>query len=848
MKKIVLFSILSFCLCGCETRNSEIFSDINSDSEVSDVKAFDEIRTGGFLIRQTEIDSFSIGYGNLLLEGFSGTQATDKGGIESMFALRDVDIDYEMMYGSFKPKDRVRSRWVSIVNLKINRLSDNEIEILLSDSASEIGRVLLGSRKNTEGEYLEIKFDESERYNRLSLSFECTDEAFIGFGAQSIDVNHYGNELFGWVQEQGIGKVMHDSYDDLLWYVMGRKHSSHIPVPQILSSRNYVTTIMDDIRPVMSLCANESNRLGFEFSKGSSLYIFPADNPKEALKKATSVTGRSRVPPDFSFFPWIDAIFGSENVRRVAQKLRDNGIPASAIWTEDYIGAKFKGDRYILNENWNIDRTLYPDFEKLSDDLHNSGYKFLVYFNPFVFEDSDVFSELDSKGLLIRDKNGKTYLFDGHKGTKSSLIDLLNEDAVKWLKEKMNDIVQKGADGWMGDFAEWLPTDSFMYDSESKKDISGLLMHNKYPVLWQKVQREVLDSQKDGKERLFFARSGWFGTPQLADVIWAGDQRTSFDEDDGLPTIIPIGIGLGICGISNYGHDIAGYQSTTNPPSDKELFFRWTTLGAFSPVMRTHHGYMPKLNWSWESDDETMEFFKRYAKIHSQLFPYLKTLSIEANRTGIPVMRSLALEFPEDKIVWSLKDEYMLGSSILVAPVIKKGETSKKVYLPQGRWATFSQSGRFIEGGRYITVESPPDSIPVFVKAGSIIPMISEDILTNVDIPNIYQSGSEKMKERIVLLFLGETSSFSEYNGTDYILRRVSDYSFDKELTFSVNKARINECKDKESNCYLRDNNGRYSLFISSESKLEIFSENKKISEFEIKSKESFGVEIRLFY
>lgn len=843
MKKFAFF----ICMCilwGCEDRTFDSIKGVNNFEDVEE-KTF---RVGSFIIKPVRENLFNIEFPQgLILEGYFLDSARDDE-ITSMFFVRNVEIDYEMMYGSFKPKDKFKSRWINVNNLKINWVSDSEIEILLFDSESQIGKVLFISRRNTEGEYLEIKFDESERYNRILLSFKCSDEAFIGFGAQSIDVNHYGNELFGWVQEQGIGKVMHDNYDDLLWYVMGRKHSSHIPIPQILSSRNYVATIIDDIRPVMSLCIGESNRLSFEFSKGSSLYIFPADTPKEALKKATSVTGRSRIPPDFAFFPWIDAIFGSENVRRIAHKLRDNGIPASAIWTEDYIGAKFKGDRYVLNENWNIDRTLYPDFERLSEDLHNLGYKFLVYFNPFVFEDSDVFLELDSRGLLIKDKNGKTYLFDGHKGTKASLIDLLNEDAVKWLKERMNDIVQKGADGWMGDFAEWLPTDSFMYDSKNKKNISGLLMHNKYPVLWQKVQREVLDSQKDGRERLFFARSGWFGTPQLADVIWAGDQRTSFDEDDGLPTIIPIGIGLGICGISNYGHDIAGYQSTTNPPSDKELFFRWTALGAFSPIMRTHHGYMPKLNWSWESDDETIEFFKRYARIHSQLFPYLKTFSIEASKTGIPIMRSLALEFPKERLVWNLKDEYMLGSSILIAPVIKKGEFVKKVYLPYGKWAAFNQSGHYIGGGRYITIEAPIDSIPVFVKAGSIIPMINEEIVTNVDIPNIYQSRPERIKDRIVLLFLGESNTFNEYNGTEYILKMLSDYSSIKGLNFSVDSARIDECLNNERNCYLKDNNGRFSVFMKSGSKLEIFSENKKISEFVIKSKESFNAEVRLFY
>lgn len=846
MKRYFLFLIF-IIIVACEIRDLS-----TKDIPPEDISTYDintnAFKTDNFLVRVRSLNSFDLEYRDLILRGFLEENANGSDETGAMFALRDVEIDYEMKYGAFKPEDRYKSKWIIPDKIEYQVISENEINLTLKKSDKVSGTFSLIERKNSAGNYLEISFKNSLDYNRVSLSFECDDEAFIGFGAQSIDVNHYGNELSGWVQEQGIGKVMHDNYDDLLWYLMGRRHSSQIPIPQILSNRNYIATIMDDIRPIVSLCADLSKKLRFEFSKGTSLYIFPGENPKDALSLATSVTGRSRIPPDFAFFPWIDAIFGSDNVRRIAEKIRENQIPATVIWTEDYKGATFRGDRYVLSENWNIDRTLYPDFEKLADDLHIIGYKFLLYFNSFVFEDSDVFSELDSGGLLIKNEDGKTYLFDGQKGTRSSLIDLLNEKAVNWLKDKMKDVIVKGADGWMGDFAEWLPTDAYLYDSETKRSIKGLLIHNRYPVLWQKIQREVLDAAGDNKERLFFVRSGWFGTPSLADVVWAGDQRTSFDEDDGLPTIIPIAIGLGISGISTYGHDIAGYQSVTNPPSDKELFFRWTELGAFSPIMRTHHGYMPRLNWSWESDEETISFFKKYATIHSQLFPYLKTLSLEANKTGIPIMRSLALKFPEDKIVWNLKDQYMLGESLLISPVVKRGELFKRVYLPKGRWALYNQLGNYVDGERFITIDAPLDSIPVFAKEGSIIPLISEEILTNVDIPNIYESNQTTMSKRIVKLFLGKDARFVEYNGTEYILKMSSSYKNPLQIDFKIGSKQINECSELKENCYIKDENGKYSVFMNANKVLYILMDNNKIATFEIKSDIDFDAEIRLFY
>ncbi|MGC8928326.1 MAG: TIM-barrel domain-containing protein [Myxococcota bacterium] len=842
MKKLLTFFFF-LILYSCDERWRNVDTNSPLDSSTTDTGIDSELAPGLYTI-ELHNDLFNIRSGALFLEGKGISEE-----VPSMLAARDVEIAYEMMYGSFKPVDRNKTKWVGADRLEYERLSEESISVVMYREKEKLGRLIFQSKRSDEGGFLQIDFYQIGRYNRFSIAFRCMpDEHFIGFGAQSIDVDHYGNTLFGWVQEQGIGKIMSDSYDDPLWYLSGRKHSSQIPIPQILSSRNYVLTVMDNIRPVMYLCSEDPETLRLEFDAGTTIYLFAGKSPKEALKIATSVTGRSRLPPDFAFFPWIDAIFGSENVRRIAQRLRDEDIPSSVIWTEDYKGAEFKGDRYVLSERWNIDRTLYPDFERLSDDLHNLGFKFLVYFNSFVYLDSDVYSDLNERGYLIRDRNNKTYLFDGAKGSKSSLLDLLNEDAVNWLKDKMNDIIKKGADGWMGDFAEWLPADSILYDSKNKKDVSGLLVHNQYPVIWQRIQREVIDSQKDGKDRLFFVRSGWFGTPALADVIWAGDQRTSFDEDDGMPTIIPIGIGLGICGISNFGHDIAGYQSATNPPSDKELFFRWTEIGAFSPIMRTHHGYMPKLNWSWESDEETISFFRRYAKIHSSLFPYLKGLALEASEIGIPAIRSIAVEYPSDQNVWTIKDQYLLGEKILVAPVMKRGNRVRRVYLPQGRWATFEQNGFYIEGGRYITINSPLDYIPVFVKEGGIIPLIKEEIKTNVDIDNIYRSQSWNLRYRIIKLFLGKDGYFRESDRLSYRLRMIQEYSERKELHFKVDGREINICGESRQNCYKKDEADRYILYVGSCAEVEIYMEDKKIALFQIDSKEDFESEIRVFY
>ena len=170
-----------------------------------------------------------------------------------------------------------------------------------------------------------------------------------------------------------------------------------------------------------------------------------------------------------------------------------------------------------------------------------------------------------------------------------------------------------GADGWMNDFAEWLPTDGVTAAGPS------LDRHNRYPVLWQEAAREAIDGVNDGKERLFFGRSGWFGTPALADVIWAGDQRTDFQPDDGLPTILPIGIGLGLVGVSTYGHDIAGYQSATNEVPAKRLFFRWTSLGLLLRPGRGFPAALPGLHGRRHDGQPAVVDFQRQESWQGEL-------------------------------------------------------------------------------------------------------------------------------------------------------------------------------------------------------------------------------------
>jgi alpha-glucosidase (family GH31 glycosyl hydrolase) len=520
-------------------------------------------------------------------------------------------------------------------------------------------------------------------------------------------------------------------------------------------------------RSVFALCSEAEDVARIESWEGRvELHLFHEATLKEVLWRLTDHLGRPALPPAFAFAPWLDALYGSDNVRRVADKLREEGVPSSVIWTEDWRGGEFDAIGYTLDEDWNVDRDLYPDFETLADDLHMLGFKFLTYNNTFITQDVDVYDEAVANGYTIKDENGEPYLFIGGKFRNATLLDLTNPDAWNWAKEIYRNGLRLGADGYMAEFAEWLPTDAVLHSGED-----AVRFHNLYPVEFQRLNREVFDElyAEDGVERLFFVRSGYLGSQPLVSVFWAGDQQTDFSLGDGMPSVIPMGIGLGITGFPYYGHDIAGYMSMQTRPATRELWFRWVSLGALSPVMRTHHGKSATENWNWESDADSTAHFRRWATLHIRLFPYLYALARDAAETGVPMMRPLALEYPGFEPGWTATDQFMLGDRIIVAPVVTEGALSRTVHLPEGIF--YSLDGRLTltipEGGREVVVDAPLTECPAFVPAGTVLSLLPDgvDTLVNADPAAGVTTLADVGEQREVWVWPGGQSALYEVSG-----------------------------------------------------------------------------------
>lgn len=698
----------------------------------------------------------------VLLESFAGGEAA-----YGAVATRRATAKWEFQYGSFKVEEGPQS-WMTATGTELAGLFPTRLR--WSEGDAEVAKVELTSP--AEGALLITVRAANLNANRVSLAFACAEgDRFLGFGGQADALDHRGEKVQIWTSEPGIGKTDSDEPSEL-WFLEGTRHASSFGLPTWLSPRGYVGVVESDRRTVFELCSVRDDAWRVEtWGPELKLWLFHGPEPAKALERATaSVLKRPVIPPPLAFAPWNDAIYGEENVRRIAQLIRDEKIPSSAIWTEDFRGGHdVPGHGYRLKEEWDTDRELYPDPAALGAELRAQGFAWFAYFNTFIVEKTRVFAEAERDGHFVKSPAGGPYIFDGVTFEPSGLADLSRPETRAWIKSYLHKALDDGFDGWMADFGEWLPHDAVLHSGEDPQ-----AAHNRYAHEWAVLNAEVLAERAgDGRQRLFFSRAGWLGTNAVAPVIWAGDQRTDFQPDDGMPTVITMGLNLGLAGVSTYGHDIAGYQSATNPPSTKELFFRWTTLGALSPVMRTHHGLDARNNWWFGADAETIAHFRRWAELHIRLFPYFTALAQVAHETGMPIMRALPLAFPDFEPGWTIKDQYLLGPSLLVAPVIEEGKTARSVQLPPGRWLPLD-GGEPVTGPATIEVSAPMSEIPIFGRAGSIVPLLPEGVQSLLPAEPPVTDLDDVGDRRALLVFAGASGSF-DFEGKRVALTPASD-------------------------------------------------------------------------
>ncbi len=567
-------------------------------------------------------------------------------------------------------------------------------------------------------------------FNRTYFSYTSRpDEHFFGFGEQFTYVDMRGKRLPIFVMEQGIGRGAQPitAGADVQARAGGSWHTSYAGVPQYISSEHrglfletYEYSVFDMRDPRRLQITLFSNRLTGQLLIG--------DSPKQLIELYTASTGRMRRLPDWILQGAIIGMQGgTEKVRQVWQELRSRNTPVAAFWLQDWVGQRTTSFGKQLWWNWELDAERYPQWQQLVGDLGSAGVRTLTYINPFLVDVSDkpnarrnLFAEARDQGFLVMQSDGQPYLIQ-NTSFSAGLLDLTNPAARAWMQDVIRDeVLAVGASGWMADFGEALP-----YDAVLNQAISAKSYHNQYPEEWAKLNRAVVDGQPNGDDLVFFMRSGYRASPGAATLFWEGDQLVSWDEYDGLKSAVTGLLSGGFSGFSLNHSDIGGYTTITSPIADyhrsAELLERWTELCAFTTIFRTHEGNQPDNNVQIYSTPATLDHFSRMAKVYAAWGDYRRQLVDEAAATGVPVVRHMYIEFPSDPNVYDLRTQFMLGSELLVAPVLDPGVTSVSAYLPAGQWVNVWSGQTYgdpRQGGR-VSIPAPIGQPAVLYRAGS---------------------------------------------------------------------------------------------------------------------------------
>ncbi|MBM3271391.1 MAG: hypothetical protein FJZ01_27460 [Candidatus Sericytochromatia bacterium] len=562
-----------------------------------------------------------------------------------------------------------------------------------------------------------------ERWGRAAIRWLLAPgEGVFGLGSRTNACNQRGMRLQHWVEEGGNGKS-----DFPVFGVSNVPGSSHVPIPFMLSTRGYGLLANTTRRTVWDAGRDRPDVLRLEADAPDlDLTVLAGPRPADVLRRLTDRIGRPDMPPYWAMAPAEFGKGGTAAVRRKARLLRAEGIPASAMWFEDWVGLEhgpLPGLTHLPWGRWVSDPGHYPDLADLNADLERTGFKSLGYFNPFVHKDDPLATDLLATGGVLRDRSGAPLWWSGPFGLLNQ-VDPTHPEARAWMHARLAEFERLGFDGAMVDFGEWTPHGAVFHDGRTGADL-----HNAYPDLWAQVHRTFWRRARPDGDYVFYTRSGYTAAARSATYMWAADQNTDWGRDDGFPTALTAILTAGLSGVPLMTHDVAGFATLGDRASTRGLYYRWLAFGAYSTFMRTHSGQKPARNWHLERDAATLALHRRYAREHMALAPYRYAVVREATETGMPAMRPLFLEFPDDPAARAVEDQYMLGPYLLVAPVFAEGATARDVYLPPGTW--FEQrSGKLYEGGRQHRVPAAIEDIPVFVREGAILPRLADDVMT----------------------------------------------------------------------------------------------------------------------
>ena len=463
------------------------------------------------------------------------------------------------------------------------------------------------------------------------------------------------------------------------------------PVPFYFSNRGY-GIFMHTSAPVT--CDFGASYIGaqrlFMADETMDIFVFFGE-PKDILNEYTDITGKSPMLPLWSFGTWMSRItyFSQEEGLDIAKKLRQHKIPSDVIhFDTGWFGTDWQCDYEFAKDR-------FPDPVGMLKQLADDGFHTCLWQLPYFTPKNRFFTEIIRDNLTVRNAVGGMPVED-------AILDFSNPKTVEWYQSKIEGLMKQGVSTIKCDFGEAAPYNGFYYSGKG-----GLYEHNLYPLRYNKALWEAVESQYPG-EGIIWARSAWAGSQRYA-LHWGGDAATN---NIGMLGDLRGGLSFGLSGFSFWSHDMGGFVTA----SPEDIYRRWLPFGFLSSHTRAH-GAPP--TEPWLISESFTKAFRECAEMKYRLMPYIYAQAKDCTERGLPMVRALLVEFPDDPGAWLVEDEYMFGSQMLVAPLLESGN-SRMVYLPKGKWIDY-QSGKVYDGG-YQTLTAGRIPAIILVRDGSIIP------------------------------------------------------------------------------------------------------------------------------
>jgi len=614
------------------------------------------------------------------------------------------------------------------LSVRINKTGDWLVEYIGGDKVlTSSGWRGMGFVDTPDGRYI---------HEQLSLG---VGECVYGLGERFTAFVKNGQAVDIWNQDGGTSSEQ--SYKNIPFYLTNRGYGVFVDHPEQVA---------------FEVASEKVERVQFSVpGEALEYFVIYGPTPKEILERYTALTGRPALPPAWSFGLWLSTSFTTDYDEKTVTRFID-GMGARDIPLH-----VFHFDCFWMKEfNWcdlQWDARFFPDPEGMLRRLKSRGLHICVWINPYIAQRSILFDEAAQKGYLLKKPDGDTWQTDMWQ-SGMGIVDFTNPEGCKWFAEKLRGLLKMGVDTFKTDFGERIPTDVVYHDGSDP-----LRMHNYYAYLYNKTIFDLLVAERGEGDAIVFARSATTGGQQFP-VHWGGDCTATFES---MAESLRGGLSLGLSGFGFWSHDIGGFEQAASA----DVYKRWTAFGLLSSHSRLHGSSSYRVPWHY--DEEAVTVLSSFTKLKCQLMPYLYRAAIQSHEKGTPMLRAMMLEFPNDPACDYLDLQYMLGDSLLVAPVFSH-DGSVSYYIPDGKWTNLL-SGRVLEGPRWVRETHDFMSLPLLVRPNSVVPIGSRTDKPDYDYSDgvtlqVYQLGNGKQASIELPALDGKIETSFEVNREDNVI------------------------------------------------------------------------------